>query len=96
MPNTDEPMNPDEPTVDLSKAAPKTTPVLEQILERINSLAEDFVDFRDEIRQRLSALETATRSLERRFDIYTEDLMRMRGDVKNHEKRLEEVERKAS
>ena len=49
-----------------------------------------------EVREGFARVEKAIHSLERRFDVYTQDLIKMRGDVLNHENRLEDLERKAS
>ena len=76
---------------------------MEIILERLIAFQEETADNFRKVNERFDGLEAevaslrqAVRSLERRFDIYTEDLLRLRGDVKNHEKGLEELEFKAS
>jgi chromosome segregation ATPase len=87
----------DEPTEALEpQKAPTTQPMLQEILARIN---DGFAG----MDQRLAAIEgemreqrKAIHSLERRFDVYTQDLLKIRGDVLNHENRLEDLERKAS
>ncbi len=82
MPNTDEPMNPDEPTIDLSKEAPKTTLVLEQILEGINA---GFAEMRLEFRK-----------INKRLDVMSGDVQQVRSDIRLLEDRVDDLERKAS
>jgi archaellum component FlaC len=94
----------EEPTEELeAQKAPTTNPMLEAILARMNEgFAEinqrfDGVDKRlDGIENELREQQKAIRSLERRFDVYTQDLLKLRGDVLNHESRIEDLERKAS
>jgi archaellum component FlaC len=101
----------EEPTEELeAQKAPTTNPMLEAILARMNEgFAEinqrfdgidkrfDGVDKRfDGVENELREQRKAIHSLERRFDVYTQDLLKMRGDVLNHESRIEDLERKAS
>jgi len=97
-------MNTDEPTKDLKDPQEyETKPILAAILERVNAIADELAAFRQETNTRLEALESEMRevkknlrSLERRFDIFTQDLNRIRGDILDHENRIEDLERKAS
>jgi flagellar motility protein MotE (MotC chaperone) len=99
-----EPMNTDEPTKDLKDPQEyETKPILAAILERVNAIADELAAFRQETNTRLDALESEMRdvkknlrSLERRFDIFNQDLNRIRGDMLDHENRIEDLERKAS
>jgi hypothetical protein len=90
MPNTDDP---NEPTVDLSQEAPKTTPVLEQILEGINALREEVAGLREELRQFKEDTHANFLRVENAFEAVHDDLLRIRADDEN---RIEEIERKAS
>jgi hypothetical protein len=97
-----------EPTKDLNEEtseeleagpAPAESPIMEQVLAGLNALREEVSFMREDlalVRSELRDVKNALRSLERRFDVYTQDLMRIRGDVLNHENRLEEIERKTS
>lgn len=99
-----EPMNTDEPTKDLKEPQEyETKPILAAILERVNAIGDELAAFRQETKTRLDALESEMRdvkknlrSLERRFDIFNQDLNRIRGDMLDHENRIEDLERKAS
>jgi hypothetical protein len=87
----------EEPTEELeAQKAPTTNSMLEAILARMNEGFAEINQRFDGIENELREQQKAIRSLERRFDVYTQDLLKMRGDVLNHESRIEDLERKAS
>lgn len=87
----------DEPTEELeAQKASTTNPMLEAILARMN---EGFAELNrrfDGVESELREQRKSIHSLERRFDVYTQDLLKMCGDGLNHENRIEDIERQAS
>ena len=73
--------------------APTTKPMLEAILAEVRA---GFA----EVNQRLAALETAMRdgfdNTDRRLGVLSDDINKLRADAVKYNKRLDELERKAS
>ena len=78
MANTDEPVKPDDPTVDLSQQTPATQPVLQDILERVNAVAEALASFRQESRENFARLEAEVKAI--------------RGDMRDHHRQLSKLQ----
>src|SRR5436190_4517804 len=98
----------EEPTEVLeAQKAPTTQPMLKEILERMN---EGFAAINSEVaainskvdegfsrmEARFDSLERRMSALERKFDVLTIESMNVKTSVFDHEKRLEDLERKAS
>jgi hypothetical protein len=81
----------------------ETQPMLETILERVNALASELRDFRQEVKagfeqvnQRFDEVEKSIRLLERRVDTLSVDVVRVRADQRDIEDRVDKLERKPS
>ena len=81
---------------DDKQKAPTTEPMLEAILARLNDLTAKMETGFAEIKERLTALEKAVHKLERKFDVFSIESMKIKADVLDVVNRVEDLERKAS
>jgi len=101
---TVQPMNTDEPTKDLTDPAEyETKPVLELILERVNTIGDEVMAVRIELTAFRAEFQQFKEDTERNFDrvynsleIMNNDVLKIRTDILGHEKRIKDQERKAS
>jgi chromosome segregation ATPase len=85
-----------------------TTPMLEMLLERINALATEFQSFRIAVEQRLTSIEEEMRKghaeireemnqgfrkIDRRLDVMSGDINKLRADMNYLETKIEKLER---
>ncbi len=94
-------MNTDEPTKD--PAEYETKPVMELILERVNAIGDEVTAVRTELTAFRAEFQQFKEDTGRNFDrvynsleIINNDFLKIRTDILGHEKRLRDLERKAS
>jgi len=85
---------------DLTEKAPTTKPTIETILEKLSEFRQS-VDARfDKLENDISSLQTEMqtgfRKIEYRMSILSDDMNKVRADIREHESRIALLEEKAS
>ena len=90
-------MNTDERTKDLKDPVQyETKPVMELILERVTALGDELTAFRAEFQQFKEDTERNFERVNNSLEIIANDFLKIRTDILGHEKRIKDLERKAS
>jgi chromosome segregation ATPase len=74
--------------------ARETRPLLDQIIKEMVETRERLTARMDAMDTRFDAVEKQLRSIDRRFEVFSEDHMRMRADIRDFNERMTDLERR--
>jgi hypothetical protein len=77
-----------------AQGANTTRPLLNQLIQEMIETRETLTARTDAMDARFDAVEKQLRSIGRRFEVFSEDHMRMRADVRDFDERLSDLERR--
>lgn len=77
-----------------SQGTGTTRPLLDQIVKEMIETRETLTARMDAMDARFDAVEKQLRSIDRRFEVFSEDHMRMRADIRDIDVRLTDIERR--
>jgi len=89
-------MSDDQTKILSEQKAGETQPMLETILERIESLRAEMRAGFEQVNQKIDSVEKTIRALERRIDTLSSDVVKVRADQRDIEDRVDKIERKPS
>lgn len=89
-------MSDDQTKILNEQKAGETQPMLETILQRIESLRVEVRTGFEQVNHRIEGLEKSVRSLERRLDVVSIELNKVHADLRDHDTRIDRIERKPS
>jgi SMC interacting uncharacterized protein involved in chromosome segregation len=71
-----------------------TRPLWQRVQQQIQDLKTEVQDLKTEANARFESIEKELRHMNRRFEVFSMDTMKMRADIRDFDERLIEVERK--